>query len=789
MKGSVVSGSAPRLSEWEMPESVRRGLFLLALLWMALVSVAFGLAGAVRDMDVWLLLAVAAVGALTGWVLATVRLPGWLVGVMVFVFGVVVVLVRVGRLGGDLAAVLKGAFSLYWSVWRWLLHGPSPNWSPLLLALMELRIGAATLFTRWSGWTWALLSGNPAFDPVATALVWGLAAWAVAAWAGWKVRRHQPLLALVPAIALLVATLQYVGAKPFSLLLPLGVALLLMALAQHDAREHRWRAARIKFSHDIWGDLTVKAALLSLALIIMATWVSSISIQKIIESGRRLAGERTDEGSAVAESLGVDQRPAPVKKTVFDATRVGGLPRRHLIGSGAELAEQLVLTVATSDPPSDAPRRYYWRSLTYDYYYAHGWYTGDTVEAEYDAGQPVMTTTVPFHRVVRQEVEIVGDVGDLVYVVGTVLAVDRDYTVAWRPPNDAFGATIEFRGADVYRADSLVPVVSEEQLLAAGTDYPEWIESRYLSLPDAIPQRVLSLARDLTATEPTPYERARAIEAYLRTFPYNLDVSAPPYGQDTVDYFLFDLQEGYCDYFSSAMVVLARAAGLPARLVIGYATGEYDPESARYIVTADQAHAWTEVYFPSYGWVEFEPTSGFPLIQRSAETVLSGWSEPEGVLEPAATSWDVLGWPLGRGILAVLSLLVLGGVGWMGVDSWRLRHREPTTVVAMLYERLQRHGRRLVVPIQPGDTPYEFAASLAEWVAEWAQGMWRGGDVSLVIHDAHSLVRLYVQASYSSCPLDDSDRARALQAWWRLRQWLWLAWVRRTRMGGILGSE
>ena len=136
----------------------------------------------------------------------------------------------------------------------------------------------------------------------------------------------------------------------------------------------------------------------------------------------------------------------------------------------------------------------------------------------------------------------------------------------------------------------------------------------------------------------------------------------------------------------------------------------------------------------------------------------------------------------------MLSLLVLGGVGWMGVDSWRLRHREPTAVVAMLYERLQRHGRRLVVPIQPGDTPYEFAASLAEWVAEWAQGMWRGGDVSCVIHDAQSLVHLYVQASYSPCPLDDSDRARALQAWWRLRQWLWLARVRRTRMGRILGS-
>jgi hypothetical protein len=368
-----------------------------------------------------------------------------------------------------------------------------------------------------------------------------------------------------------------------------------------------------------------------------------------------------------------------------------------------------------------------------------------------------------------------------------LLAVNRDYSVAWRLHNDAFGAMIDTRRADVYRADSLVPVVSEEQLLAAGSDYPEWIESRYLALPDSVPLRVLSLARDLTATKPTPYDRARAIETYLRTFPYNLDIPSPPRDQDVVDYFLFDLQEGYCDYFASAMVVLARAAGLPARLAVGYASGAYDAETARYIVTADQAHAWVQVYFPGYGWIEFEPTSSFPLVDRPAKTVPIEWSEPEGVLEPADTGWDTLGWLWGRRVLVGLVLLVLGGIGWVEVDDWRLRRQEPTTLVATLYGRLWRYGRWMAVPIRPGDTPYEFAASLKEWMIDQIQGMRRGGEVSSAIRDVQSLISLYVWASYSPRPLGDSDRTRAVQAWWRLRRWLWLMLVRRTRIGRILG--
>ncbi len=94
----------------------------------------------------------------------------------------------------------------------------------------------------------------------------------------------------------------------------------------------------------------------------------------------------------------------------------------------------------------------------------------------------------------------------------------------------------------------------------------------------------------------------------MREFPYTLDVPVPPADKDVVAYFLFDLQEGYCDYFATAMAVLARSAGLPARVVGGYATGAYHEEEHLFTVTAAEAHTWVEIYFFGIGWVEFEPT-------------------------------------------------------------------------------------------------------------------------------------------------------------------------------------
>ena len=91
----------------------------------------------------------------------------------------------------------------------------------------------------------------------------------------------------------------------------------------------------------------------------------------------------------------------------------------------------------------------------------------------------------------------------------------------------------------------------------------------------------------------------------------------PPEGlSDVADYFLFDLQRGYCDYYATAFVVLARLAGLPTRFVTGFAPGNWSMNEQLWIVTEADAHSWPEVYFPEVGWVPFEPTGGRPALER-----------------------------------------------------------------------------------------------------------------------------------------------------------------------------
>jgi transglutaminase-like putative cysteine protease len=783
----LVNGDAERSAGWKARKKWQRTLVLLLVLMVTLGSVACGLSYAAQGLDAGLLLTLAAIGMLVGWVMATLRLAGWQAVATALISGAFLPLVCAGHLGGELAAVLSALLPIPWCALRWLFGGPPPDWAAVPLALSALGLEVGALFIRLGGWFLRLVDGNPVLDPVAMVLVWGLVMWAVAVWAGWKVRLYQPLRGLAPASALLAITLYVVGASSFSLLWLLGAMLLLMAMIRQDARERRWQEAGINFSRYIWRDLAMKAVSLSLTLVVVAALMPTISVDRVAEAVERLTEAWEGKTESTGESLGLEARPetesGSEQETLFGGVGVSTLPRRHLLGSGTELSRRVVMLIRTDDlrPGLAEPtRRYYWRSTTYDRYDGHGWSTSRMQIVAYEAGEPATSEDLPFHRVVRQEVRVLGNVGEMIHVAGSLVTADQDYRVAWRSPGDALGATTE---ATVYRVDSLVPFASAGQLRLAGSDYPEWVQERYVALPDDVPERVLSLARDLTATEPTPYEQARAIEVYLRGIPYTLDVPVPPMDRDVVDYFLFDLRKGYCDYYATAMAVLARAAGLPARFVMGYANGTYDEVGVQYVVAEADAHSWVEIYFPEYGWVAFEPTGGRPAIVRPAESDLSEFPEPEplgpaGGPEPtAASKWAGLRWSWWLGLTGGLALLALVGVTWSVADQWRLCHLKPAAAVTALYERLRCHGRRLAVPMRSGDTPYEFAASLAAWVAGQAQKKQRAGTLSPVIEEARRLIDWYVQASYSPLPPDGADQAQAIQTWHRLRWRLWLARV------------
>jgi len=166
-----------------------------------------------------------------------------------------------------------------------------------------------------------------------------------------------------------------------------------------------------------------------------------------------------------------------------------------------------------------------------------------------------------------------------------------------------------------YTVESRLPVRSVDRLREAGTDYPDGIVERHTRVPDSLPDRVAETATEITADANGPYGAAAAIQAWLdANKDYSLEVDRPD--GDIVAGFLFDMEEGYCVYFASAMAVMLRTLDIPARFVTGYTTGERIDEN-EWLVRGYNSHTWVEVFFPGAGWIPFDPTPSTP--RESAE--------------------------------------------------------------------------------------------------------------------------------------------------------------------------
>jgi transglutaminase-like putative cysteine protease len=774
-----------------------RAVLMLGLLLVGLASVILGLASAVRDLDPVLLLLIAIAGALLSWVLARSSLPGWAAGALMAVSGPVLVFFRFGGLGAPLFAGFKTWISLLASGWPWI----PVEWTPFLETRQQVWGPFITLLGRLADWVAGLAQGGAGFDPVAAALVWSLAVWAVATWAGWATRRRgQVLAALVPPGALLAASLNLAGSGTSTLPVFLGSALLLKVVVDQDNRERGWQAGGVDYFEDVNFDLGMVSTLLVLVLVGAAALAPSLSVKRLAELARQLGQQPAQQASRVGRSLGVEPNPIPSRRSL--ARYAPGLPRSHLLGAGPELSQQVVMVIQTGDLPPAPPvgvqlplaPRYYWRGLTYDRYSGRGWATTQPQAVEYPAGFDLAWEGLGSQQLVRQSVQLAGESvpeGNLVFTAGDLIQLNQDYRVEWRTvPNpgtapalpeerhgDFFGATT---ASLAYMALAQVPAVSAADLQQAGEDYPQWAADRYRQLPDDLPLRVLALARDLTAIGATPYDRAKAIESHLRSFPYTLDVPAPPRGRDVVDYFLFSLQRGYCDYYATAMVVLARAAGLPARLAIGYAAGRYDLPTASYIVTEDYAHSWPEIYFPGYGWIPFEPTAGQPPLERleTAETTSFPALEPgeassavdKDYRQPELRWRNVLGWISYSFIIT----LALAGLALLA-DLWRLRLLSPDFAARRVFRRLYRHAKRLALQPSRGATPFEFSAALTSRLASLGSGRRWKQALGPAQEELDQLTGFYNRSLYSAIPLTGLERDRLVGLWSRLRWRLWLA--------------
>lgn len=198
-----------------------------------------------------------------------------------------------------------------------------------------------------------------------------------------------------------------------------------------------------------------------------------------------------------------------------------------------------------------------------------------------------------------------------------------------------------------YTVVSEAPVIVEDELRTKTFDDlygSNPADDMYLQMPSRFPDRVTELAAEITAAANTPYEKVALLQNYLQqNFNYtnNPDLSRKV-SNDFVEGFLFDIREGYCDYFSTALVMMARSEGIPARWVKGYAPGQMslnsDMQAPRqpgseiettYTVTNADAHSWAEVYFGEYGWIPVEATPGFDMPLLTEQPDVQPVDEPE----------------------------------------------------------------------------------------------------------------------------------------------------------------
>ena len=368
----------------------------------------------------------------------------------------------------------------------------------------------------------------------------------------------------------------------------------------------------------------------------------------------------------------------------------------------------------------------YFRTRYYDTYSPAGWTNSPLSNKELAPGQTI-TDASPLSRAVAIQYEVENAVKtDLILINGqpgslSIPAVARSLTA---PGGNDIMALISPRLLTPYQPYSVIaylPAVTADDLLKSQSVYPEWITQRYLQLPGNLPPSVAQLSRQLTRGYNSGYAKVLAIKRYLQGLGYNAIGAEVVDGADGVAYFLSSRQ-GNCVNFASALVVMLRSAGVPARFCQGYLGTEVDEEN-NLLIRGKDSHAWAEVYFPEYGWIVVEATPGSPAdsfdpatpitpgeIIAPGETatpvVPGGEVEDTAINDPSGTDVPLTSQPWALNAMLVLfgAVLLFGGSGTL----YLTRASSPGAT----YTRLGWLGKLFRLPPSPAETPSEYARRL-----------------------------------------------------------------------------
>ena len=777
-----------RFLRWVVHKLGIKPILYIALLLLGVGSAALGLADIIKGLELELAIKLVSIGVGISWITARTRIKNWVGLIFLITIGLIVLVTMVGDLWGPIIGLFRATDYLIWEILH--LESDVPiDLTNIKLAYSEVSFGISSILVACGEWIKSIRDGLPFFEETVISLVWGAVIWLMACWAGWVIQRYRrPLMSIIPTGIILSSTAAYAWAGTSAFIPLIFSALLLMALTNYDLSENEWHLTKMDYPEDLSREFGLTAVVMNVGIVTLAALVPIISIENIMEIAQKFTKPQIEEAEPVIQSFGLNQGSIP-QEDIGKAIR-GGFPRGHLMGSGPELSEKVVMTVEItggmkSETGGNIILPLYWRSLTYDDYFGFGWRSSDIILRSYKAGEEVSVPNEINHQVIQIDVRMAKGETKFLYAPGEILTADDEFKIAYRPTvrytevhkahGDFFGASID---QSSYRVQSVIPVVSSADLRNAQGEYPEWVIERYLQLPDSIPSRVYQLADELTKDDKTQFDQAKTLEGYLRDFEYSLDVDMPSLRQDMVDYFLFDLHKGYCDYYATSMVVMARSLGIPSRLTIGYYRGKYDQINNRYIVTEADAHSWVEVYFPEIGWVPFEPTAGRAEIERMVPAFLDTGDIDDVEELPPLIPWFAL--IRDSGIKPALYLLI--GIpaiilAFFIFDEIRLRRMPSLLTISTLFQRLYRLGNWVQVDTVKGNTPLEFAQMLSDRLELLSQrGIFKKfiGTSTDYVYD---ITKIYTFTLYGPGTPDMEDRKRMLILWRRLKRRLWLASV------------
>ncbi len=582
----------------------------------------------------------------------------------------------------------------------------------------------------------------------------------------WLVYRTRSpwLMLLANAVVLLINLSNIDAAYVIFLVIFLVAALLLLLRFNLYESSSRWRRQGLRCSDDLGWEFMQAGSLVALAILVFS-WLLPWGYTNL-----------------QAEQIwSADSNPWVQAQNMWNrmlSVSGGATPQNHgnftnllSLGGSPNLTNTPVFHVKSSDGTQ------YLMYSSYDQYDGvHNWLSSSQGSA------PQKANTVNYDdslllRPVTQTIQVLNPPGEqYAYIFGApqIAATNQaarlisnksdGETVAWLRDNGKL-ATGDVYTVLSYTSEADVQTLRLVPMPGTSTLPPQYdgplpptffdpnVVYTYTRLPQGLSSSIKDLALKITANATSMYDKVSALEEYLRNnYTYDANISAPPPGTEAAYWFLFESHRGFCNYFASAMALMARDLGIPARVAAGYTNGKYNTQTREWDINGTDAHAWTQVYFAGYGWINFEPSATFSqfarpykasgtsstLVSPSGSTVNGTKphipTEPQdvGSIGPNATNasgpdaatqirQDV-------GIVSlVLVVFILGGLIYFSL--WWRRLFRGLSLPAQVYGRVGVLASWAGIAIRRSQTPHEYMLALSTAAPEDAVTFERLGDI------------------------------------------------------------